>query len=146
MGAGEVTGAAVSACGLIGFVGLIVPHAVRLAIGPDHRRLVPGSALAGATFLVLADTFARTVRVPEIPLGSLAGTGRTATAVPFVAAGWAGGFVAGAPGGPSDGVRPVVGLGIEWPLDLLRLDVGVSPRTGRIGVAIDISRDFWDIL
>jgi hypothetical protein len=86
------------------------------------------------------------MRVPEIPLGSLAGTGRTATVVPFVAAGWAGGFVAGAPGAPSDGVRPVVGLGIGWPLDLLRLDVGVSPRTGRIGVAVDISRDFWDIL
>ena len=65
-----ITGASVAACGLIGFVGLIVPHSVRLAIGPDHRRLVPASALAGAAFLVLADTFARTVIAPiEIPIG-----------------------------------------------------------------------------
>jgi iron complex transport system permease protein len=65
-----MTGATVAACGLIGFVGLIVPHSVRLAIGPDHRRLVPAAALAGATFLVLADSFARTVMAPiDIPIG-----------------------------------------------------------------------------
>jgi len=65
-----MTGATVAACGLIGFVGLIVPHSVRLAIGPDHRRLVPASALAGATFLVIADSFARTIMAPtEIPIG-----------------------------------------------------------------------------
>ena len=65
-----MAGATVAACGLIGFVGLIVPHSVRLAIGPDHRRLVPASALAGATFLVLADSLARTVIAPvEIPIG-----------------------------------------------------------------------------
>jgi iron complex transport system permease protein len=65
-----MTGATVAACGLIGFVGLIVPHAVRLIVGPDHRRLVPASALAGAAFLVLADSFARTAMAPlEIPIG-----------------------------------------------------------------------------
>ncbi len=65
-----ITGAVVAAAGLIGFVGLIVPHSVRLALGPDHRRLVPASALAGATFLVLADAFGRTVMAPlEIPIG-----------------------------------------------------------------------------
>jgi iron complex transport system permease protein len=64
-----MTGATVAACGLIGFVGLIVPHIVRLSIGPDHRRLVPASALAGATFLVLADSFARSVLPVEIPIG-----------------------------------------------------------------------------
>ncbi len=65
-----MTGATVAACGLIGFVGLIVPHSVRLVIGPDHRRLVPASALAGAAFLVLADCFARTAIAPlEIPVG-----------------------------------------------------------------------------
>ncbi len=65
-----MTGATVAACGLIGFVGLIVPHSVRLVIGPDHRRLVPASAMAGAIFLVLADSFARTVIAPvEIPIG-----------------------------------------------------------------------------
>jgi iron complex transport system permease protein len=65
-----MTGATVAACGLIGFVGLIVPHTVRLLVGPDHRRLVPASALAGAAFLVLADSFARVVIAPkEIPIG-----------------------------------------------------------------------------
>lgn len=65
-----MTGATVAACGLIGFVGLIVPHTVRLAIGPDHRRLLPASALAGAIFLVVGDSFARTVIAPtEIPIG-----------------------------------------------------------------------------
>jgi iron complex transport system permease protein len=65
-----MTGATVAACGLIGFVGIMVPHSVRLAIGPDHRRLVPATALAGAAFLVLADSLARTVMAPtEIPIG-----------------------------------------------------------------------------
>ena len=65
-----MTGATVAACGLIGFVGLIVPHTVRLAAGPDHRRLVIASALAGATFLVLADSVARTIIAPrEVPIG-----------------------------------------------------------------------------
>ena len=65
-----MTASAVAACGLIGFVGLIIPHCVRLAIGPDHRRLVLASALAGSVFLVLADSFARTVIAPtEIPIG-----------------------------------------------------------------------------
>ena len=65
-----MTGAAVATCGLIGFVGLIVPHAVRLAIGPDHRRLIPTCALAGAAFLVVADAFARVALAPtEIPIG-----------------------------------------------------------------------------
>ena len=65
-----MTGATVAACGLIGFVGLIVPHTVRLVAGPDHRRLVTASALAGAAFLVLADSIARTVIAPrEVPIG-----------------------------------------------------------------------------
>jgi iron complex transport system permease protein len=67
-----MTGAVVAACGLIGFVGLVVPHMVRLVVGPDHRRLVPASALAGAAFLVLADGFGRTVIAPlEIPIGAI---------------------------------------------------------------------------
>ena len=65
-----MTGATVAACGLIGFVGLIVPHTVRLVAGPDHRRLVTASALAGAAFLVLADSVARTIIAPrEVPIG-----------------------------------------------------------------------------
>jgi iron complex transport system permease protein len=65
-----VTGATVASCGIIGFVGLIVPHAVRLIVGPDHRRLVPAAALAGAAFLVLADCLARSLLPQgEIPIG-----------------------------------------------------------------------------
>ena len=65
-----MTGATVAACGLIGFVGLIVPHTMRLLAGPDHRRLVTASALAGAAFLVLADSVARTIIAPrEVPIG-----------------------------------------------------------------------------
>lgn len=65
-----LTAAAVSISGLIGFVGLVMPHAVRLSIGPDHRLLLPASALAGATFVVIADLFARTLLAPvEIPVG-----------------------------------------------------------------------------
>jgi len=65
-------GASVAVSGLIGFVGLIVPHLLRLTIGSDHRTLVPASALAGAAFLVSADTLARVVLAPvELPVGAL---------------------------------------------------------------------------
>jgi iron complex transport system permease protein len=62
--------AGVAVAGIIGFVGLIVPHALRLVWGSDHRFLLPGSALAGATFLLLADAAARTAAAPvELPVG-----------------------------------------------------------------------------
>ncbi|UCG55619.1 MAG: iron ABC transporter permease [Phycisphaerales bacterium] len=65
-----VTAVAVSLSGLIGFVGLVVPHGVRLAAGPDHRQLLPLSAVVGATFLVVADTLARTIVAPaQLPVG-----------------------------------------------------------------------------
>ena len=64
------TAAVVSASGLIGFVGIVVPHAVRLLVGPGHRMLLPLSLMAGATFLVLADVLARSVMSPsELPIG-----------------------------------------------------------------------------
>lgn len=64
------TAAVVSASGLIGFVGIVVPHAVRLLVGPGHRLLLPLSLLVGAAFLVLADVLARTVMSPaELPIG-----------------------------------------------------------------------------
>jgi iron complex transport system permease protein len=65
-----LTGASVAAAGLIGFVGLVVPHAVRLLLGPTHRTLLPASAFAGGAFLIVCDLVARTVRPPaEIRLG-----------------------------------------------------------------------------
>ena len=64
------TAAAVATAGVIGFVGLVVPHAGRLAVGPGHRRLLPLAALWGATFVVAADVLARTVIAPaEVPVG-----------------------------------------------------------------------------
>ncbi|MFN2455913.1 MAG: FecCD family ABC transporter permease [Pyrinomonadaceae bacterium] len=60
-----LTGAAVAVSGVIGFVGLIVPHIVRLLIGPAHRRLIPASALTGAVFIVVGDLLARTLLRPE---------------------------------------------------------------------------------
>jgi len=63
-----VTAAAVAVSGVIGFVGLIVPHAMRLVVGPDHRVLLPTSALAGASFLVATDTLARS-GAAEVPVG-----------------------------------------------------------------------------
>lgn len=63
-------GAAVAAAGMIGFIGLVVPHLVRLLVGPDHRVLLPASALAGASLLLLADLFARLILAPaELPIG-----------------------------------------------------------------------------
>jgi cobalamin transport system permease protein len=65
-----VTGAVVSVSGMIGFIGMVVPHAVRLVLGPDHRLLLPASALVGGMVLMMADTFARSFFAPsELPVG-----------------------------------------------------------------------------
>ena len=69
---GLLTACAVTTGGSIGFVGLVVPHACRHAFGPDHRILLPAAALLGGSFLVLADTLARTVLAPQqLPVGVL---------------------------------------------------------------------------
>ncbi len=65
-----LTGAAIALSGLVGFVGLVIPHLTRLLLGPDHRLLLPASALVGAAFLLLADLAARTIIAPtEMPVG-----------------------------------------------------------------------------
>jgi iron complex transport system permease protein len=65
-------GASVAVSGLVGFVGLVVPHLLRLVLGADHRVLLPASALLGAAFLVVADTLARTLFAPlELPVGAI---------------------------------------------------------------------------
>lgn len=72
--ASAATGAAVALAGMVGFVGLIVPHLVRRVVGPDHRLLVPASALFGAAFLVVADALARLAFLPlgtEPPVGAV---------------------------------------------------------------------------
>ena len=70
--ASALVGTAVASSGSVGYVGLIVPHLVRLTIGSDNRLVVPFSALVGAVFVVLADTIARTVIAPrELPVGAI---------------------------------------------------------------------------
>lgn len=65
-----LTASVVSVSGSIGFIGLVVPHIARMVIGPDNRKLIPLSALFGASFLMIADTFSRTVMAPiELPVG-----------------------------------------------------------------------------
>ena len=65
-------GVSVALAGMVGFVGLVIPHVIRLLIGPDHRWLIPGSAMAGAILLVVADGLARVVVLPaELPTGIL---------------------------------------------------------------------------
>ncbi|KAB7896120.1 iron chelate uptake ABC transporter family permease subunit [Rouxiella sp. S1S-2] len=67
-----LVGACVAVCGIIGFIGLVIPHLLRMQVGADHRWLLPGSALGGACLLLLADTLARTVVAPaEMPVGLL---------------------------------------------------------------------------
>jgi iron complex transport system permease protein len=67
-----MVGASVAVSGLIGFVGLIVPHTLRLLVGSDHRLLIPATALTGASFLILCDTLARTVLSGrELPVGAV---------------------------------------------------------------------------
>ena len=63
--------AAVAVCGIVGWVGLVVPHLARLLVGPDHLRLVPIALLLGAIFLICVDTLARSLTAAEIPLGVL---------------------------------------------------------------------------
>jgi iron complex transport system permease protein len=64
-----ITAASVANSGIIGWVGLVVPHFARALVGPDHHRLLPASALLGASFMLLVDTMARTLIAAEIPLG-----------------------------------------------------------------------------
>ena len=72
-----LTAASVASSGIIGFVGLVVPHLVRIVIGPDHKKLIPNACLLGAVFMLAADTVARSIIPPrELPVGivtSLAG-------------------------------------------------------------------------
>lgn len=66
-----VTASAVSVSGMIGWVGLVIPHFGRMIFGQDYRRLLPASSLLGATFLMVVDNLARTITTSEIPLGIL---------------------------------------------------------------------------
>jgi iron complex transport system permease protein len=68
-----MTAIAVSVSGVIGWVGLVMPHAGRIVVGPDHKRLIPASLSLGAAFMLLIDNVARTLLPGEVPLGVLTG-------------------------------------------------------------------------
>jgi len=70
-GATLVTAASVSIAGVIGWIGLVIPHIARMLVGPDFRKLLPASMLLGATFLLIVDILARTIASIEVPLGIL---------------------------------------------------------------------------
>jgi iron complex transport system permease protein len=79
-----IVAAQVAVSGIVGWVGLIVPHLARMLVGPDHRRLVPASGLVGAIFLLLMDDIARTIVPQEVPIGILtAGIGTPVFALLF---------------------------------------------------------------
>ncbi len=83
---------------------------------------------------------------PAIPLGAFASTGRSITVAPFVAVGWTGGEMPGVPWRASAAGRPVAGIAVEWFHRLLRIETGVSLRTGRIGITVDLNREWWEML
>jgi hypothetical protein len=83
---------------------------------------------------------------PAIPLGSFASTGRHITVAPFVAAGWTDRPLPGLPWDGSDGIRPVVGVALEWFMRLIRVEAGVGLRGGGVGLTIDVNRDWWGVL
>ncbi len=123
---------------------------------PRHRSFVLGgrSSLVSEPFRVWGGRYGAlgsvewrlSARAPGIPLGPVAATDRIILA-PFVAAGWTDGALRDSvPWSRSSGVRPVVGLGVEWLYGMLRTDVAVSMRDPRVGIVIDVRRDFWGVL
>jgi len=64
-----ISAVSVSICGIVGWIGLVIPHVGRILVGPDHKLLIPAAALVGASYLLVVDTVARTVTVTEIPIG-----------------------------------------------------------------------------
>lgn len=76
-----ITASSVAVCGIIGWVGLMIPHIVRMALGPDHKILIPLTIAVGASFMALADTLARSIATYEIPIGIMT----TILGIPFFA-------------------------------------------------------------
>jgi hypothetical protein len=83
---------------------------------------------------------------PALSLGSFASTGRRITVAPFVAAGYAARPYGSLPWTGSDGIRPVAGLALELFMRLIRVEAGMGLRDGRLGVTVDINRDWWGLL
>lgn len=113
------------------------------------RGTLPGEpfrAYGGRTMVLLHLEWRPTVPVPEIRLGAFASTGSDLVVAPFVAAGWSDRPIPGTAWLASDGVRPVLGVGLEGLMSLVRLDVGVGLLDGGVQVTIDVTRGWWPLL
>ena len=66
-----ITATAVSVCGIIGWVGQVIPHFCRMLVGPDHKKLLPATVFVGATYIIIVDNLCRTLAATEIPIGIL---------------------------------------------------------------------------
>ena len=86
------------------------------------------------------------VPAPAVQLGSFVSTGRRITLAPFVAAGYTAEPLAGLPWKGTRGIRPVIGVALEWFMRLVRVEAGVGLRDGGVGVTVDINRDWWGLL
>jgi hypothetical protein len=106
----------------------------------------PFRAYGGRSMALAQVEWRLDVPAPAIKLGSFASTGHRMTVAPFLAAGWAERAEPGLPWSGSDGVRPVAGVALEWFMRLLRVETGVGLRDGRVGITVDINRDWWGVL
>jgi len=106
----------------------------------------PFRAYGGRTTALAQVEWRLDLPAPAIGLGSFASTGRRMTLAPFLAAGWADRPLDGLPWSGSDGVRPVAGMALEWLMRLIRVETGVGLRDGRVGITVDINRDWWGVL
>jgi hypothetical protein len=106
----------------------------------------PFRAYGGRSILLLQVEWRPTISVPAVGFGTFASTGSDLVIAPFVAAGWSDRAIPGTTWRATNGVRPVVGVGIEWLMNLLRLDVGVGLLDGGVQVTFDVTRGWWPLL
>jgi hypothetical protein len=106
----------------------------------------PFRAYGGRTSALAQLEWRFKIPIPGIPLGTFASTGRELLLAPFIAAGYAARSYPNMPWGDSQGVRPVAGVAVEWFMHLIRLEAGVGLRDGRLGVTVDVNRDWWGLL
>jgi hypothetical protein len=106
----------------------------------------PFRAYGGRTALLAQLEWRFEAPVPALSLGSFASTGRRIIIAPFLSAGYTGRSLTGLPWGPSDGMRPVGGLALEWFMRLIRVEAGIGLRDGRFGLTVDVNRDWWGLL
>lgn len=123
---------------------------------PVHRHVVWGGrgTLVGEAFRAYGGRYGGwgtlewrvPVPFPALDFGAFVSTGREIVVAPFIGAGWSGGATAGQPWVASGGVRPVVGVAVEWFHRLFRIDAGMRLRDPGVSVIVDVSRDLWTIL